>query len=107
MTELKKLPSVKKVNYTSQDQALALYKSENSNNKSLIQALSVIGSNPLPASIEISPTNTENIQPIKNFLDEPQNVALQDPKQALRIRATKKQRLTKLPMPPILSGKLA
>jgi cell division transport system permease protein len=96
MTELRNLPSVKKVNYTSQDQALAMYKSENSNNKSLIQALSVIGSNPLPASIEISPTNTENIQPIKNFLDEPQNTALQDPQAGTSYSGNEKTAIDKI-----------
>ncbi len=79
MAELRNQPNVKKVDYISQDQALALYKSENSNNRSLIQALSVIGSNPLPASIQISPINPDKIQTIKNFLDESQNITLQDP----------------------------
>jgi cell division transport system permease protein len=79
MSELKNLPNVRKVEYISQNQALANYRTENSSNKSLLQALSIIGTNPLPASIEISPINPDKIQTIKNFLDEPQNISLQDP----------------------------
>ena len=96
MTELKNLPNVRKVGYISQDQALTEYKTENSTNKSLLQALSVIGTNPLPASIEISPVNPDKIQIIKNFLDKPQNIALQDPQAGTSYSGNEKAAIDKI-----------
>jgi cell division transport system permease protein len=96
MTELKNLPNVRKVGYISQDQALTEYKTENSTNKSLLQALSVIGTNPLPASIEISPVNPDKIQIIKNFLDKPQNITLQDPQAGTSYSGNEKAAIDKI-----------
>lgn len=96
MSELKNLPNVRKVDYISQNQALADYKTENSSNKSLLQALSVIGTNPLPASIEISPINPDKIQSIKNFLDEPQNITLQDPQAGTSYSGDEKAAIDKI-----------
>jgi len=96
MSELKNLPNVRKVDYISQNQALADYKTENSSNKSLLQALSVIGTNPLPASIEISPVNPDKIQTIKNFLDEPQNITLQDPQAGTSYSGDEKAAIDKI-----------
>jgi len=96
MTELKNLPNVRKVGYISQDQALAEYKTENLTNRSLLQALSVIGTNPLPASIEISPVNPDKIQIIKNFLDKPQNIALQDPQAGTSYSGNEKAAIDKI-----------
>ena len=96
ISKLKNLPNVRKVGYISQNQALADYKTENSTNKSLLQALSVIGTNPLPASIEISPVNPDKIQVIKNFLDEPQNIALQDPQAGTSYSGDEKAAIDKI-----------
>ena len=96
MTELKNLPNVRKVGYISQDQALAEYKTENLTNRSLLQALSVIGTNPLPASIEISPVNPDKIQIIKNFLDKPQNITLQDPQAGTSYSGNEKAAIDKI-----------
>ena len=76
--QLRKLPDVRRVNFVSKDEALAEYKAENSNNKQLLEAISETN-NPLPASIQIDPVNPNKIQAIKNFLDQPQNLQLQDP----------------------------
>jgi cell division transport system permease protein len=84
------------VGYISQDQALTEYKTENSTNKSLLQALSVIGTNPLPASIEISPVNPDKIQIIKNFLDKPQNITLQDPQAGTSYSGNEKAAIDKI-----------
>jgi cell division transport system permease protein len=75
---LRLLPNVKSVSYISQDQALAEYKAENASNKTLLTAISETN-NPLPASIQIQPIDINKIQGIKNFLDKPQYLALQDP----------------------------
>lgn len=76
--QLKKLPNVKSVNYVSKDQALAEYKAQNAGNSSLLQAINEAG-NPLPASIQIEPRDTSKIQTIKQFLDQPQYIKLEDP----------------------------
>lgn len=75
---LKQLPNVKSVSYISKDEALAEYKAQNPNDPQLVQAISETN-NPLPASIQIDPTNPSNIQSIKNFLDQPQYIGYQDP----------------------------
>ncbi len=76
--QLRALPNVRNVGYVSKDEALAEYKAENANNTPLLEAISETG-NPLPASVQIEPRNISQIQSIKNFLDKPANVALQDP----------------------------
>lgn len=75
--QLKQLPNVKKVGYVSKDEALAEYESENAHNKQLLEAVTLTN-NPLPASIQITPVDINRIQDIKNFLDKPANIALQD-----------------------------
>jgi len=76
INQLKQLPNVKKVSYVSKEQALAEYKVENAGNADLLQAVNET-SNPLPASIQIDPVDTNKIQDIKNFLDKTQNKKLQ------------------------------
>lgn len=79
MRELRTLPNVKGVLYVSKIDALAKYRADNAGNQSLLQAISETG-NPLPASISIDPIDASQIQTIKDFLDKPDNKALQDPK---------------------------
>ncbi|MGH7237541.1 MAG: cell division protein FtsX, partial [Candidatus Saccharimonadales bacterium] len=78
MAGLRHLPSVKSVSYVSKNQALASYKAENAGNSNLLQGVSEAG-NPLPASVEVTPANPSKIQSIKNFVDKPQYVKLQNP----------------------------
>lgn len=78
MSQVTKLPNVRKVGYISKDEALAQYKAENANNVDLLQAVNETN-NPLPASIQISPINPNRIQTIKDFLDKPENKKLQAP----------------------------
>ena len=75
-TELKNLPNVKSVEYTSKEQALKSYEQLNANNPTLLAAISETD-NPLPASITIKPLDPNKIQDIQNFLDKPAQKALQ------------------------------
>ena len=78
MDDLKKLPSVRNVDYVSKKDALDKYRADNSDNQSLLQAISETG-NPLPASISIDPVDPSKIQNITDFLNKPENKAFQDP----------------------------
>jgi len=95
MNQLEKLPNVKKVSYISKDQALAEYTAQNAGNTQLLQAVSETG-NPLPASIQIDPVDINKIQTIKNFLDKPQNVALQDPQAGTSYSGDRKAAIDKI-----------
>lgn len=95
MGKLRKLSSVRSVNYVSKEQALAQYRAENSNNKELLQAVTETG-NPLPASIQIDPTDTSNITPIKAFLDQEDNITLQDPQAGTSYSGDRKQAIDKI-----------
>lgn len=74
--QLKQLPNVKSVQYTSKDAALKAYEAENANNPTLLAAISETD-NPLPASIEIWPVDPNKLQDIQNFLDQPAQKNLQ------------------------------
>ena len=76
ITELKALPNVKSVSYTSKTDALKAYEKLNANNPTLLAAISETD-NPLPASITIKPLDPNKIQDIQNFLDKPAQKALQ------------------------------
>lgn len=64
------LDNVKGVEYISKDQALKDYKEQNKDNQDLLQAISETD-NPLPATIQIKPVDTNKIDNIKNFLEQP------------------------------------
>ena len=66
ITQLKKLPEVKNVEYVSKDDALKRYRKQNENNLDLLMAISQTD-NPLPASLQIKPTDPNNIEPIRKF----------------------------------------
>lgn len=95
MGKLRKLPSVKDVSYVSKDQATAEFRAEHVQSKDLLQALTQVGS-PLPASVKITPRDTSNIQPIKSFLDQPTNIALQDPQAGTSYSGDRKQAIDKI-----------
>jgi cell division transport system permease protein len=77
MASLKVLPNVKSVSYISKVQALAIYKAEQPSNSQLQQEISETD-NPLPASVEIKPVDSNKIQTIEDFLNKPQVIALED-----------------------------
>ncbi len=76
INNLKQLPNVKSVQYTSKEDALKTYEAENANNPTLLAAISQTD-NPLPASIEIKPVDPNKLQDIQDFLDQPAQKALQ------------------------------
>lgn len=93
--QLKQLPNVKKVVYVSKTQALADYKVQNANNTQLLRAINQTD-NPLPASIEIHPVDTNKIQSIKEFLDKPENKKLQDPQAGTSYSGDRKVAIDKI-----------
>ncbi len=76
ISQLKKLPNVKSVQYLTKTQALAAYQQQNAGNQQLSNAVGLV-SNPIPATIIIQPYNLNQIQAIKSFLSEPSVNALQ------------------------------
>ncbi|HET7827669.1 MAG TPA: permease-like cell division protein FtsX [Candidatus Saccharimonadales bacterium] len=76
MNQLKQLPNVKSVSYTSKNDALKAYEQQNANNPTLLSAISQTD-NPLPASITIKPVDPDKLQDIQNFLNKPAQKALQ------------------------------
>lgn len=76
LAQIKQVENVESVSYTSKAEALRIYREQNSNNPELLTAISET-SNPLPASITISPGDANRLDPIKVFLDKPEIAALQ------------------------------
>jgi cell division transport system permease protein len=95
MADLRRLPDVKKVSYISKEDALKAYRAENAKDPELLNAISETG-NPLPASIQIDPTDPNRIQVIKNFLDRPANKKLQDPQAGTSYSGDRKEAVDKI-----------
>lgn len=95
MTGLKGLDNVRGVEYVSKDDALDRYRADNAGNQSLLQAITETG-NPLPASISIDPVDPSQIQSIKDFLDKPANLALQDPQAGTSYSGDRKAAIDKI-----------
>lgn len=93
--QLRELPNVKDVQYVSKEKALAQYRTDNAGNQSLLQAINETG-NPLPASIRIDPHDPGQIQQIKDFLDKPTNLALQDPQAGTSYSGDRKDAVDKI-----------
>jgi cell division transport system permease protein len=73
---LKRLPSVNKVNYLNKQQATQSYIDQNKNNKELVTAV-IQADNPIPATIQIYPKNLDQVPGIKDFLIKPEYKKLQ------------------------------
>ena len=76
LKEIKSLSNVASVQYLSKSQVLAQYEQQNASNKQLIEAVSETN-NPLPATIIIKPINLNDLESIKNFLDQPKITGLE------------------------------
>lgn len=76
IADLKKIENVKSVEYLSKEQALKIYRGQNADNPELLAAISETA-NPLPASLIIKPEDANKLEPIKEFLEEPDVKALQ------------------------------
>ena len=74
--QIKQLENVDSVNYVTKEQALIEYKKQNADNIDLILAVSAT-ENPLPATIQIKPSDPSIIDPIKEFLETPDIKQLQ------------------------------
>lgn len=61
-------PGVAKVEYISRDQAIANFRETHKNDTNLIEALNELDTNPLPASLNIQATETEDYANIASFL---------------------------------------
>lgn len=76
MSDIKKLPNVRETEYVSKEQALKRYQEQNKNNLDLLLAISQTD-NPLPASLQIKPSDPNDIESIRAFLEKPEIKALQ------------------------------
>ncbi len=76
ISDLKALDTVKVVEYDTKEDALNRYKEQNKDNLKLLLAISQTD-NPLPAGLRIKPTNPDNIEPIRQFLEKPEVKELQ------------------------------
>lgn len=76
ISDLKALDTVKSVEYDTKEDALNRYKEQNKDNLKLLLAISQTD-NPLPAGLRIKPTNPDNIEPIRQFLEKPEVKGLQ------------------------------
>jgi len=74
--DLKDLRGVKSVTYLSKDQALEVYRDQNAGNAALLQAINETD-NPLPATIRIKPTDLNEIDTIRSYIDKPAIAELQ------------------------------
>lgn len=79
LNDLKQIPNVKTVNYSSKDDVLESYKKQNQNNLDLLLAISQTD-NPLPATIQVKPKDPNKIQEIQTYLDKTDVKALQSDK---------------------------
>lgn len=95
MEELRGLPNVRGVEFVSKADALRQYRADNAGNTSLLQAISETG-NPLPASVRIDPVDPARINDIKTFLDQPANIALQDPQAGTSYSGDRKDAVDKI-----------
>ncbi len=79
LNDLKQIKNVKDVNYLSKNDVLDAYKEQNRDNIDLLLAISQTD-NPLPATIKIKPVDPLKIPEIQDYLEKPENVALQSDK---------------------------
>ena len=93
--QVKGLSNVKSVEYISKDEALAIYKADNANNQNLLQAVSET-SNPLPASINITPVDINKIQDLKNFINQKQFIKLQDKQLGISYSGDRKEAIDRI-----------
>lgn len=68
--ELKKLPEVADIKYTSQDQALADFKERHANDYLTLQAIDLINENPLGSSLNIKAKDPSQYESISKYFEE-------------------------------------
>jgi cell division transport system permease protein len=68
-TELENLSEVKSVKYVSKEEALEIFRQENSDNPEILQALRELGKNPLTPTLVIQPKDSGSIESLTNELN--------------------------------------
>lgn len=76
VAQLKKQPEVNRVDYLNKKQALEAFVNDKSNDKNL-SAAAITAGNPIPATINVYPSDLNKVQEIKDFLEKPQYKKLQ------------------------------
>lgn len=76
ISRLSQQPNVESVHYTNKADALKKYEADNAQNNVLLNALAETG-NVLPASLEVKPRDPNNLQPIRDFINQPNIKAFQ------------------------------
>lgn len=76
VNQIRSRQDVNKVVYLNKQEALKAYISQNNNNPDLITAATETG-NPIPATIQIYPSNLNYVKEIKAYLVKPANIVLQ------------------------------
>lgn len=74
--ELKKVENVESVDFISKEEALKRYRAQNVDNPELLAAISEVD-NPLSQELLIQPIDPNNMQPIKDYLDQPDIAKMQ------------------------------
>lgn len=78
-TQLEALPEVAKVDYISRDQALADFKAKHESDQLTLQALTVLGDNPLEATLAIRAKDTSQYDTIARFLQQKSGLSTDSP----------------------------
>lgn len=68
--KVENIPEVKSVEYISKEKALETFKETHKDSPLLIESLAEIGSNPLPASLNIKAAQASSYEKLANFLEE-------------------------------------
>lgn len=78
INSVKALPDVERVTYTSREEALAQYRSENQNDSVAMQALDELRENPLGATIAVQARETSQYENINRYLEEQKNPIIEE-----------------------------
>ncbi len=77
-TSLDKLPEVRDITYTSEDEALASFKEKHANDYLTLQALNELDQNPLGASLNIKAQDPSQYESISNYFSGSDSVSKED-----------------------------
>lgn len=67
--KLENLPEVEEIDYISREKALEAFKEKHKNDPQIMDALTEIGNNPLPASLNVRASSAQSYAAISNFLE--------------------------------------
>ena len=78
INSVKALPDVERVTYTSREEALSQYRTENQNDSVAMQALDELRENPLGATIAVQAKETSQYENINRYLEEQKNPVIDE-----------------------------